>query len=161
MSDPIRSLEAILRESNGAPLSDGAPRLRAVGVVRALLIEVDHGEDARAGEAPYAALVLASERDASHSPPSATHAPDPAAVAPADYADPVRARFGLSPREASVARLVAAGLSNRDVAASLGLSPFTARNHTARVLAKTGVPSRARLAALFGELDGARREPAV
>ncbi|GAA1401512.1 helix-turn-helix transcriptional regulator [Oerskovia paurometabola] len=49
---------------------------------------------------------------------------------------------GLTPREAEVARLVADGLSNREVAARLVLSERTVDNHVYRIFRKLGVGSR-------------------
>jgi DNA-binding CsgD family transcriptional regulator len=51
-------------------------------------------------------------------------------------------RFGLSGRQAEVARLLAAGHSNAEIAERLGLSTYTARNHAARVLHKLGIRRR-------------------
>ncbi|KWX02107.1 Regulatory protein LuxR [Carbonactinospora thermoautotrophica] len=55
---------------------------------------------------------------------------------------------GLTPQELQVARLVAQGMSNRDVAAQLYLSPRTIDFHLRNVFAKLGVSSRAELARL-------------
>ena len=52
-------------------------------------------------------------------------------------------RFGLTPREAEVATLLARGLGNAAIAAQLRVRPSTARRHTEAVLRKLGVPSRA------------------
>jgi DNA-binding CsgD family transcriptional regulator len=49
----------------------------------------------------------------------------------------------LSPREAEVLQLVAAGLSNRQIAERLVLSPHTVANHLASILNKTGSDNRA------------------
>jgi DNA-binding CsgD family transcriptional regulator len=70
-----------------------------------------------------------------------------AAPAPDDTA--LKLRFGLTPREIQVTRLLAAGRRNDDVAASLQISPHTARRHTERVLAKLGASSRAAVGALL------------
>ncbi|WP_345582612.1 helix-turn-helix transcriptional regulator [Streptomyces prasinosporus] len=65
---------------------------------------------------------------------------------------PGRPRYGdvLSPREAEVAELAAAGMSNREIAATLHLSPRTVEQHIARALQKTGVHSRQQLARALG-----------
>ena len=63
----------------------------------------------------------------------------------------LRVRFGFTRKEASVAILIAEGLSNEDVAGELSISPHTARHHTERVLAKLSLRSRSRVkAALMG-----------
>ena len=61
----------------------------------------------------------------------------------------LRSRYGLSAREVEVARLVATGLSNQEVAEQLGVSYFTARNHVERVLSKLGVGNRSRVGAVL------------
>ncbi len=50
---------------------------------------------------------------------------------------------GLTARELEVLRLVAAGKSNRDIAAALVISDHTARRHLQNIFAKLGVSSRA------------------
>jgi pimeloyl-ACP methyl ester carboxylesterase/DNA-binding CsgD family transcriptional regulator len=54
----------------------------------------------------------------------------------------------LSRRESEVLRLVAAGLSNREIASSLILSEHTVHRHVANILRKLGQSSRAGAAAL-------------
>ncbi len=56
--------------------------------------------------------------------------------------------FGLSPREAEVLRLVAAGKRNRDIAEALVVSEKTVENHLASIFAKTGADNRATATAL-------------
>ncbi len=53
---------------------------------------------------------------------------------------------GLSPREAEVAQLAVSGLTNREIAATLHLSPRTVEQHIARAMRKTGALSRRDLA---------------
>jgi DNA-binding NarL/FixJ family response regulator len=60
------------------------------------------------------------------------------------------ATFGLSEREIEIARLVAAGASNPDIAAQLFLSRKTVERHVSNVLAKVGVRNRTELAATLG-----------
>jgi DNA-binding NarL/FixJ family response regulator len=54
----------------------------------------------------------------------------------------------LTPQELQVATLVRQGMSNRDAAAQLFLSPRTIDFHLRNVFAKLGVASRTELAAL-------------
>jgi len=61
-------------------------------------------------------------------------------------------RFGLSPREAQVALLLAERRSNTEIASALGISPHTAKRHTERVLGKLGVSTRRAVGTVvFGE----------
>jgi DNA-binding CsgD family transcriptional regulator/tetratricopeptide (TPR) repeat protein len=53
---------------------------------------------------------------------------------------------GLTPREREVARLVAEGKSNREIAETLVLSERTAENHISNILMKLGFTSRAQVA---------------
>ena len=55
----------------------------------------------------------------------------------------VRSRDALSPREREVLRLLAAGQSNRRIAAVLCLSPRTVQRHVANVYLKIGAHCRA------------------
>jgi non-specific serine/threonine protein kinase len=71
--------------------------------------------------------------------------------APAAPGTPARAAPGpaaaLSPRELQVARLVAGGRSNKQIAAELVISQRTAENHVEHILAKLSFTSRAQVAA--------------
>ncbi len=53
----------------------------------------------------------------------------------------------LSPREREIADLVADGLSNREMAATLVISERTAQNHVQHILGKLGFTNRAQIAA--------------
>jgi len=52
----------------------------------------------------------------------------------------------LTPREQEVAELVGAGLSNREIATRLVISPRTVESHVQHVLQKFGFTSRAQVA---------------
>jgi DNA-binding NarL/FixJ family response regulator len=54
----------------------------------------------------------------------------------------VTERYGLTRREAQVARLLAQGRSNQAIARELNISAHTARHHTQRILSKLEVHSR-------------------
>jgi DNA-binding NarL/FixJ family response regulator len=59
---------------------------------------------------------------------------------------PAGAKGPLTPREYEVAELVAEGFTNRDIATRLYLSPRTVDTHTARILTKLEVTTRAGVA---------------
>jgi DNA-binding CsgD family transcriptional regulator len=61
---------------------------------------------------------------------------------------------GLSPREQSVARLVARGLTNRQIAAELVISIKTVEVHLGHIFAKLEVLTRTQLAAKLAEQHG-------
>lgn len=60
--------------------------------------------------------------------------------------DELRQRFSLTRQEIRIARLIADGLRNREIAGRIGISPHTSRRHTERVLDKLGIASRAQVA---------------
>jgi DNA-binding CsgD family transcriptional regulator/RecA/RadA recombinase len=65
--------------------------------------------------------------------------------------DPARlAGLGLTPREAGILELVAAGLANREIADRLNLSHRTVEKHVESLLRKTGATSRTMLVAVTG-----------
>ena len=61
----------------------------------------------------------------------------------------VQERFGLTDRELVVARLVATGKTNLEIAGMLQISTYTARNHVERILAKLKVPNRTSVSAVL------------
>lgn len=62
----------------------------------------------------------------------------------------------LSPREAEVARLLASGLDNAQIAAQLSISEKTVRNHITRIFAKLQVTTRSQAIVLAHEAGVAR-----
>lgn len=77
------------------------------------------------------------------SDPDAARTPDSAVIAQA---------FDLSPKEASLASLIAGGLSPEEAAARLGVAYETARKYLKTVFDKTGIHRQAELVALLGRL---------
>jgi DNA-binding NarL/FixJ family response regulator len=55
----------------------------------------------------------------------------------------------LSPREAQVSELVAAGYSNREIAEALCVGEDTVKKHISHALTKTGMHNRTELAVLL------------
>lgn len=66
----------------------------------------------------------------------------PAAPPPFDGNPRARESLGLTPAEANVLGELAAGLSNKEIAARLGVSPNTVKTHVARILEKLGARRR-------------------
>ena len=56
----------------------------------------------------------------------------------------------LSARERQLAQLIANGLTNREIAAQLGLSVFTVRNEVGRILRKLKAKNRSQIAFVVG-----------
>lgn len=82
---------------------------------------------------------------------------------PAAEQRPATPSFGthvpLTPRETEIAKLVARGLSNKDIAATLVIAQRTAEGHVEHILSKLGFTSRTQIAALIAEDDGSDPEP--
>ncbi|GLC24855.1 response regulator [Roseisolibacter agri] len=148
----------------GLPDRDGhtvLQQLRARGLDTPVLIlsarrdETDklqgfaHGADDYVTK-PFSAMELLARVDAllrrATARVPAVQAPTPTpdvAAGPTDAQ--IGERFGLTPRQVIVARLLAEGCSNAELAERLGVSAHTARNHTMHVLAKLGTSKRARV----------------
>jgi DNA-binding NarL/FixJ family response regulator len=58
----------------------------------------------------------------------------------------------LSPREVEVARLVARGLTNKQIGETLFVSERTAENHVQHILVKLGFSNRSQIAAWLASL---------
>lgn len=71
--------------------------------------------------------------------------------------EPLARAFGLTPRESEVLRWVAAGKTNRDIGAILGMSPRTVTKHLEHIFAKLGVETRTAAASRAMSLLGGGR----
>jgi len=60
--------------------------------------------------------------------------------------DVLRQRYGLTRRESRIARLIAHGMRNDEIAHELSISPHTVRRHTEQIFLKLGVRSRTAVA---------------
>jgi serine/threonine-protein kinase PknK len=126
---------AALREANGLPVDPAhrAAQGRDVAAARAAV-----GEDAFAtGWASGVALPLpvAIAEATAIAAPAPDTVPTPP---PSNQAD----LLGLTPREREVLRLLAKGLSDREIAATLSISERTAGNHVQHLMEKINVDSR-------------------
>ena len=84
-------------------------------------------------------------------------AADCGAVTPATQA--ANRPLQLSPREYDIAVLVADGLTNRQIAETLTLSPRTVEGHIFRIRTRLGLPNRGELAQVIAEATGRRSAP--
>jgi DNA-binding NarL/FixJ family response regulator len=76
-----------------------------------------------------------------------------ARAGPEPAAQPTPSRWsslGITSREADVLRLVAEGISNRQIADRLHLSPRTVEKHVESLLRKTAARSRTQLVTIAG-----------
>lgn len=126
---------AAMREADGLPLEPAfrSAHERSVAACRAAL-----GDDAFASAWAVGAALPQSaalaEAIAIAVPPTSTAPPAPVRK-PTD-------RLGLTPREFDVLRLLAQGMTDREIAESLSISERTAGNHVQHAMQKIGVDSR-------------------
>jgi DNA-binding CsgD family transcriptional regulator len=66
--------------------------------------------------------------------------------------------MALTPRERDVARYVVDGLSDREIAERLYLSPYTVSQYVKRIYRKLDVPSRVALTRLLLDIPRASRD---
>lgn len=63
-------------------------------------------------------------------------------------------REGLSARERDVARLLVKGISNKEIAQTLGIKVVTAKRHVGNILRKLGVRNRTQAALCLADAAG-------
>ena len=135
LSCPHRAGYAWWRQAQ-AQLDAGLPAAAAAGPLRSAAAAAD-------GHAPLLAQIraLAERARISLQPPAAG---EPSAPPPAQ----VLTRYGLTDRELTVLRLLAAGRTNPQIGAELYISASTASVHVSNILRKLGVSSRVQAAAV-------------
>ena len=67
-------------------------------------------------------------------------------------------RFGITPREREIVRLICGGKKNREIADELFISLQTVKDHAYRIFKKTGVRNRVQLTNLFLKAPAAARD---
>jgi DNA-binding CsgD family transcriptional regulator len=153
-------LGAMVSHARGAVhLADGEPRQALVSLRRA-------GETWHALDAPYeiartrvlvgdASRLLGDEEAAALEHDAARGIFERLGATPdlARFEHPTKGTHGLSRRELEVLRLVAAGRTNREIAALLVISEHTVARHLQNIFAKLGLSSRAAATAFAFEHD--------
>lgn len=150
--------DVILADSSGEPFESALDSIVASGVaVDVPLALVSEGISvAAAAEALHAGIRAALPADVSPDQlvaaleaaarglavmhPSQVPAAVPAASAPSRALDELAE--SLTPREVEVLQMLAAGLSNKEIAARLNISDHTVKFHVASILGKLGAASR-------------------
>jgi len=152
-------LEILTMTSNAerwlAELSDGCPGLP--DAVRSVVgyAKLDHDRDRPEQGTPRARVRGASGRwltiYASRTRESGFTAANIAVIIeeakPSEIAPLIVHAYGLSPNEARVTRMVLQGLSTKEIAAKIHLSPYTVQDHLKVIFEKVGVRSRRELVA--------------
>ena len=115
----------------------GALRAGALGYLTKDATRAEIGRAIQAAAAGQAVLDPGVQQRLLSAAARAPEAPGPAASAGPSGADE------LTPREAEVLRLIAAGQSNREIARTLFVSEATVKTHVNRIFAKTGSRDRA------------------
>jgi DNA-binding CsgD family transcriptional regulator len=119
--------------AQGRPDEARSAAVTAQAVIEELAGTLPEGEERDGFLRRAVALLTAGQSD---------DAPAPR-LSPADRGQPVTLPSGLSRREAQVLGLLAAGRSNREIAAALCLSPRTVQRHIANAYAKIGAHNKA------------------
>lgn len=137
----VLSAADALREGLGAPLarSDRQEYDRTLKSLKAALSSGDFNEEWRLGRTLDADAAVQMALEAARTAPAVAGAPEGRQIE--------KERQRLTSREREVASLVARGLSNRDIAAKLGLAERTAISHVEHIMNKLGLHSRAQIAA--------------
>jgi non-specific serine/threonine protein kinase len=126
-----------------APRKDPSAYDQGVAAARAALGEAGFDVAAAEGRAMSLEEVVAYALSMDHSGSAPTY--------PTKKQSVVLMRSPLSPRECEVARLIARGFTNRQVASALVVSPRTADTHVMNILTKLQLHSRAQVAAWAAE----------
>jgi DNA-binding NarL/FixJ family response regulator len=130
---------AALRAGALGYLTKDAGRVEIAQAVRAAAV----GQSVLSAEVQRKLLAAAELSTAAPSAGTSSAAGPAAGPSVAGRAAPGAGPDGLTSREVEVLRLIAAGLSNREIAARLFVTEATVKSHINRLFAKTGVSHRA------------------
>jgi DNA-binding CsgD family transcriptional regulator len=145
IADPVQVLAAAVYHG-----STGRPLRRAEALTDAAELLASRGDTASALEPFDEAIGLFRGLGAQWATRSASARLSGYGIRPRQYGYRARPAHGwesLTPTETKIARLVADGRSNPEIAATLLLSSATVRTHVSHILAKFGARSRMEIAA--------------
>jgi len=126
----LQDMPAYVREALAAGAAGYVLKDTAIGELKAAIDQVLAGRSAIPLDLVHAAL---------RSPASSTRPMDLAAL--------------LTPREQAVVGLVSQGMTNKEIARALAISPATVKAHVERIIAKLGVCDRTQAAVLATQLQ--------
>jgi DNA-binding CsgD family transcriptional regulator/uncharacterized protein HemY len=130
----------------GMPFEAARARMDRAGALEAAGRRADAIEDARAAREAFDALGAAGESARAERMCARLRA-DGTSVTSPRHQDSTRPFHLLTPRERDVLKLVGDGLSNPEIARTLGLSEHTVHRHISNILTKLDLPSRTAAAA--------------
>jgi len=144
------SIEAFAAWARGEHLAASAALTRLGLVYEAACALAEHGSTAslRAAHATFRRLGALPMCEATGAELRSRGVRVAAAAAVDRAPDPPGSSFGLTARERTVLQLVAAGMTNPQIAAALYISRKTAEHHVSSILMKLGVSTRAQAAAV-------------
>lgn len=126
----LQDMPAYVREALSAGAAGYVLKDTAIGELRAAIDQVLAGRSA---------IPLDLVNAAMRSPASSTRSLDLATL--------------LTPREQAVVGLVSQGMTNKEIARALAISPATVKAHVERIIAKLGVSDRTQAAVLATQLQ--------
>ncbi|GAA1906070.1 hypothetical protein GCM10009716_15020 [Streptomyces sodiiphilus] len=126
-----------MRARHGLPQPEDAPQLEKL--MTRMRVSLGDGTLTELRRQVHHTSPMAALNDALSAPPTALRA------SPPEDKDVLRV---LTPRQTQIARMVADGLTNRQIAHALDLSEWTVINHLRQVMQKLDCPSRVHVACL-------------
>lgn len=134
LPDAIRSVVGYVRQLHGSDTrQDRVPRARVRGSSgRWLTVHASLVRETSSSGCAHTAVIIEEAK-------------------PSEIAPLILRAYGLSPRESRVTSLVLQGLSTKEIAAEIYLSPYTVQDHLKEIFAKAGVRSRRELVAKIFE----------
>jgi len=153
--DDVKTLDLLMTGANGVISRSVAPELlcksvRAVASGKSWVSRAIVGQLVRQLRNTPGKVSTLRRRDDEH---EASASPDFTALVQ------LRTRFGLTPRECEIVRVIGEAMSNKDIAAHFGISEYTVKHHLSSIFDKVGVYSRLELAMFATNHGLVKRNP--